>query len=236
MLAEAHATLGLLHYIFDWDWPAAEQEYRRAIEMNPGYPAAHQWYGLYLTAMGRTTEAIAEARRAQALDPLSLIINTDLGLVFYRARQYDTAIATYRRTLEIEPEFVTARWELGRALVASGAHAEGIAELDRAVQRSARNPVYLAALGHAYAIAGRTAAAKAVLAELETLSRRRFILPNLFVPIHAGLGNTDQAFAWLERAFEARSDFMIALKVEPALDALRSDPRFAAMLRKMRLD
>ena len=235
-LAEAHATLGLLHYIFDWDWPAAEQEYRRAIDMNPGYPAAHQWYALYLTAMGRTTEAIAEARRAQALDPLSLIINTDLGVVFYRARQYDTAIATYRKTLEIEPDFVTARWELGRALVQSGAHADGIAELDRAVRLSDRNPVYLAALGHAYAVAGRTADAKAVLAELETLSRRRFVLPNLFVLIHAGLGNTDQAFTWLERAFDARSDFMIALKVEPALDPLRSDPRFAAMLKKMRLD
>src|SRR5262249_30742748 len=157
---------------------------------------------------------------------LSLIINTDLGVVFYRARQYDEAIASYRKTLALEPGFVTARWALGRALVQKGAYAEASRELEEAVRISDNNPVYVAALAHAYAASGRVEEARKTLGELSTISRQRFVLPSLFVPILAALGDRDEAFRWLDRAYDARSDFMIVLKVEPSLDPLRSDPRY----------
>jgi serine/threonine-protein kinase len=234
-LAEAHTSLGFLHYVFDWDWPSADRQYRRALELDPGYPTAHHWYSLYLSAMGRREEAFDHAARAESLDPLSLIINTDRGVVFYRARQYDRAIAQFQRTLEIEPTFVTARWGLGRAYVQAGQFAQGIRELQQAVDASGRSPVYLAALGHAYAASGDHGRARAIRQQLVAQSKARFVLPNLFAMIDAALGDADAAFRSLEAAYETRSDFLIVLNVEPALDPLRSDPRFQKLLERMRL-
>jgi tetratricopeptide (TPR) repeat protein len=234
-IAEAHTSLGFLSYIFDWDWAVAEKHYKRAIELNPNYATAHHWYSLYLTAMLRMNEAIVEAKTAQELDPFSLIINTDLGLVFYRARQYDRAIEQLKKTLEMEPNFAAARWNLGRAFLQKQMHPEAIAELRRAAELSGRNPVYLAALGHALAVSGRRQEAVRILDDLKGLSKRRYVLPSLIAIIYIGLEDGDQAFAWLEKAYQERSDFMIVLKVEPVLDGLRSDPRFADLLQRVGL-
>lgn len=158
-----------------------------------------------------------------------------MGLVFYRAHQYDRAIEQFKKTLEMEPNFVPARWNLGRALVQKRMYGEAIMELQRATERSNRNPVYLAALGHAYAVSGRREEATKILNELKELSKRRYILPNLIAIIYVGLNEKEQAFAWLEKAYQERSDFMIVLKVDPVLDGLRSEPRFQDLLRRVGL-
>jgi TolB-like protein/DNA-binding winged helix-turn-helix (wHTH) protein/Tfp pilus assembly protein PilF len=234
-LAEAHTSLGFLHYIYDWDWPSAERHYRRAVELNTNYAPAHHWYALYLSAMNRMSEAAEQGERARDLDPVSLIVNTDLGLIYYRARQYDRAFEQLRKTLEIEPDFPPARWNLGRAYAQQGKYQEALAEIRKAVEASGRSPVYLATLGYVYAVAGRKREATAVLQELRSLSGKRYVLPNLLAVVYVGLGEKDQAFKWLGQAYQERSDFMIVLRVDPALDSLRSDPRFAELERRVGL-
>lgn len=232
-LAEAHTSLGFLNYIYDWDWVGAEQHYRRAIDLNPNYPTARHWYSLYLTAMLRTDEALIQAQRAKELDPLSLIINTDLGLVFYRARRFDEAIAQFRKTIETEPGFAPAHWNLGRALEQKGMFDEAISELEQAVKLSGRSPVYLASLGHAYGLSGQRQEAQKIVGELETMGSKKYVSPNLLAVVYVGMGDKDRAFEWLNKAHADRSDFMVVLQVDPALDGIRDDPRFAELVKKM---
>jgi TolB-like protein/Flp pilus assembly protein TadD len=229
-LAEAHASLGYVR-LFDWDWSEAEKEYRRAVELNPNYPTAHHWYALYLTAMGRHAEAVAEIKRAQELDPLSLPIGVGVGWHFFLTRQYDRAIAEYQGVLEMEPNFYMAHLWLGLAYAHKGMFKEALEEYARAAALAGGGPLVLAAEGHACALLGQRAQARRLLAELQELSQERYVSPYYVAAVHTALGERDEAFAWLDLAYENRSEGMVWLKVDPTLDSLRSSPRFAELVR-----
>jgi len=231
-LAEAHASLAdaLGHY--DWDWLNSEREFRRAIELKPTYATAHHWYAFtYLTAMGRLDDAIAEEQRAQELEPLSLIINTNLGTLLYLARQYDEAINQYRKALEIDSNFIIAYWMLGLAYEQKSMFDESIAEFQKAVALSGGSALPMALLGHAYAMAEQKGEALKVLDELNELSKRVYVSSYRIAAIYACLEETKQAFEWLRRAYEERDVWLTWLRVDPVFDDLRSDPRFQELLR-----
>jgi serine/threonine protein kinase/Flp pilus assembly protein TadD len=234
-LAEAHSSLAWTKLAFDWDWCGAVSEFKRAIELNPGYAVTHHWYAECLAGMGHYAEALAEIRQAQELDPLSLIISSVAGWILYFDRQDDQAIAQFRRTLELDPNFWVAHWTLGRAYEQKAMFAEAIAEIQKAIDLSEGSPLSLAALGHAHAVSGGLAEAQRVLNELKESSKRRYISPYGIAAIHAGLGEKDEAFMWLEKAYEERSGWLIWLRAEPISDPLRTDPRFQDLLRRIGL-
>lgn len=234
-LAEAHTSLAFARFYYDWDWAGAEAGFKRAIELNPNYSTTHQWYALHLAALGRMDEAIAETKRARELDPLSLTVNTIQGRVLYYADQSDGAIAQLRKTIDLDPRFHPAHVFLGLAHEQRGSHHEAIAEFERAVQLSTRDPVSLGLLAHAYGISGEIHQAKNILRELEQLSNKRYVSPMNIAWIHAGLRSNDQAFAWLQRAYEERSGWLVHLNNEPVFDSLRSDPRFTELARRVGL-
>jgi eukaryotic-like serine/threonine-protein kinase len=234
-LAEAHATLGAIKLFYDWDWARAQNEFERAIALQPGYATAHHWYGLYLGWMGRMPEATAELARAQELDPLSLIISANVAWTYSLARDYDRAIAQLRRTLELDPNFWAAHWDLGDCYLALGRSPEAIAELRKAVDLSAGSTGALAMLGYAYGTTGERAKAEKVLQELNQLGRSRYVSPADLAMVEFGLGHRDQAFARLEKAYQDRARFLVTLKVEPSLDRFRADPRLQDLLHRMHL-
>src|SRR4030095_1484181 len=187
-LAEAHASLARVLASYDWDWTNAEKEYKRAIELNPRYPVAHQWYGGYLAVLGRHNEAIAERKRAQELDPLSLIINAELGMAFYYARDYDQAIEQFEKTLELDQNFPPPRAFLPAAYEQKGMYAEAIAEFKKALALRGSSEVGFlrAGLGHIYAVSGQKSEARKLLAELKQLSEQGYVPAPSIALIHAG--------------------------------------------------
>jgi TolB-like protein/Tfp pilus assembly protein PilF len=235
-LAEAHTSLVFVKTFYDWDWSGAERESQRAIELNPRYATAHQWYGDALIQMGRLQEAIAEEKRAVELDPFSLVINRDLGDALYLARQYDQAIEQYRRTLELDPNFITVHGGLGAAYLHKSLYKEGIAEFEKELAISPHSAYALAGLGYANAVTGRRAEAQKLLDQLNQRSKQEYVPAVFRAQIYAGLGEKDQAFEWLEKSYEDRSIANLAeIKVDPQFDPLRSDPRFQDLLRRMNL-
>ncbi len=234
-LAEAHASLGLVHFQYDWDWQGAEKELKLAVELNPNYAPAHQFFADYLKAMGRFDEALAEMGRAQALDPLSLVINTGVGHVLYLSRHYDRAIEQYRSVVKLDPTFLQARLWFGRPYLQKGMYREAIAELEEAVKISASSTMSLAMLGQAYAAAGRRSEMEEILAKLLDRSKHQYVPSYWIALLFVGQGDKEQAFAWLERAFHERSSWLVWSKVEPRFDVLRSDSRFKALLARMKL-
>ncbi|HEY6237615.1 MAG TPA: tetratricopeptide repeat protein, partial [Thermoplasmata archaeon] len=235
-LAEAHASLGFVHSLYDRDWAAAERELRRAIELNPNYPAAHQFYADHLKAMGRLPEALEEMHHALDLDPLSLPILTGVGHVLYLSRDFDAAILQYRAALEVDPKFVLAHLWFGRPYLEKRMFPEAIAEIREAVELSHGSTISLAVLGHAYASAGNAPEAREILARLFERSKSEYMPSYWIALIYAGLGDPDEAFLWLDRAAEERSSWLTWIRVEPRFDGLRSDPRFPMLLRRLRLD
>jgi len=234
-LAEAHASLAFVHLLYDWDFVASEKEFKRALELDPDYTAAHHWYSHCLLPLGRMEESLAESRRALELEPLSLVVNTHLGWHYFYARQYDKAIEQYRRTLELDPAFPQTQRYAAWALLQKGRHEEAIADLRAASGALGPDPEVEAELGHTLAVAGRRAEARAVLEGLRQLSSSRYVSPYSVALVHAGLGDRDQALAWLDKAYDERSDYMPYLGLEPMLDPLRSDPRFSALVRRVGL-
>jgi serine/threonine-protein kinase len=234
-LAEAHVSLAHVKYYYDRDWAGAEREYKRAIELNPNYPTAHQWYAVYLMSAGRFDESLAEARRAQELDPLSLPINMTIGWVLLNARQYDQSIEQLRKTLEMDPDFILAHHRLGLAYEQKRMYDEAIAEFRQLGTLSAGNPVGVAPLARAYALSGKRAEAQKTLAELQKLSERNYVSPASIALIYVALGDKDQAFAWLEKADKERDGSLARLRVDPRFDSLRSDPRFADLAKRVGL-
>ncbi|MGH7629938.1 MAG: protein kinase domain-containing protein [Gemmatimonadales bacterium] len=234
-LAAAHNSLAHLS-LHDWQWAAAERGFRRAIDLDPSYVPAHHWYALCLTAVGRVEEAVAAIRRAQELDPLSIRINADVGMALHAAGRYDEAIEQERRTIELDSTSRVARWIQGMAYEQKGMLEEAKRSYSAALARSPGNPNFLASLAHAHAVAGERAAARAILDTLERQAGRGEASPFFLALVHAGLGETDLAFRWLERAYVERSGSVRYLKVERRLDPLRSDPRFAGLLKKVNLD
>jgi serine/threonine-protein kinase len=237
-LAEAHECLGHVSMLYDWKWLDAQREFKRAIELNPNYATAHQRHGILLTAMGRMDEALAEIRRAHELDPLSLIINTDVGLFFFFEHQYDQAAEQCKKPLEMDLNFAVAHFALGLALEQMARHEEAASEFQQAMTLSGGNPIYVSALGHALAVAGKRDEAQKTLNELTRLSKQRYASPYSIATVYAGLGEKDQAFGWLQRACGERSVWLghLHLRVDPRLDCLHSDPRFAQLLRHLGLE
>lgn len=232
-LAEAHTALGLVRLEYDRDWAAAEREFKRAIELNPSYPTAHQFYSWYLGAVLRPDECIAEGRRALELDPLSVFRNADLGITLYLVGQYDRAIEQSQKALELDPNLDYAHWTLGLAYVQKAMYEEAIAHLEKAVTFSGDSPRYVASLGYAYAVAGRRREARKVLDKLKDLSKQRYVSPYFIATVYAGLGDTEKALEWLEKAYQDHSGWLAYVQWQPEFAPLRSDPRFRDLLRRM---
>ena len=231
-ISEAHASLGWAKLTLDWDWPGAEREFRRSMELNPNYATGHQWYAEYLTTMGRAEEARAEMKRALELEPASLPISVAMASTQYYARQYDQAIELCRRAILMDPQFIGAHVFLGRAFEQKGSHAEAIAELRQALQLSQGDSNELAALGQGRAQSGDRAEAQKILKELNQRSTRTYVQPMWIAAIYAALGDKDEATQWLRQAVGDRSVWLIYLKVDPSFDSLRSDPRFTDLVRQ----
>ena len=233
-LGEAHVPLAVALYRFDWSFSEAEGEFQRAIELNPNYATAHQFYGEYLAAVGHFEKGIAELKRAQELDPLSLIINADLGKAYFYARRYDQAGEQLRKTMEMDQSFQTAHFYLGMVYVMKGSFPDSIAEYQRAKQLN-DDPRMLGLLGHVYAVSGQRDEALKTLDQLKENAGQRYVSPYSFALVYAGLGDKDQAFQWLEKSRQDRTPYLSTIKVDPLLDNLRSDPRFAELMRRVGL-
>ncbi|MEK6323138.1 MAG: tetratricopeptide repeat protein, partial [Acidobacteriota bacterium] len=234
-LAEAHTSLAQTRFLYDWDWPGAEIEYKRAIDLNPNYAHAHHWYSHYLLAMGRVQESLAESLRALDLDPLDLSITTHLGWHYLYAREYDRAIEQLRKALDMDSRFLPAHLFLGQAYLQEAMYDKATAELQQATGLSRENPLMVAVLGYAYAMSGKKGEAQMILHKLNGLSKQTFVPSQEIAAIHTALGEKDQAFEWLRRAYQERYSGLVYLKNDPALDGLRSDPRFADLLRRVGL-
>jgi TolB-like protein/DNA-binding winged helix-turn-helix (wHTH) protein/Tfp pilus assembly protein PilF len=232
-LGEARTALAATKVYYDWDWAAAETEFRRALELSPSYAPAHQYYAEYLAMMGRHEEAIGEIERAQKCDPLSPILPAMEGWVFFVARDYDRAIAPLRKAMDMDANFPRAHWFLGGVYVQKRMWQEAITELQKATTLDPEDPDYAAWLGHAYAAVGKTREATAVLERLKSTSSRRYVSPFEMAALCTGLHRKDDAFVWLEKGYEERDSYMACLRFEPTLDPLRSEPRFQTLLRRM---
>jgi TolB-like protein len=234
-LGEAHTSLAWVTFVYDWDWPAAAERFRRAIELNPSYSVARQWYSWFLIAMGRTEAALAEGRIAVELDPASVSIRRSMGWLHYYARQPGEALEHLRRALAMNPTAEETHRLLGLAYLQLGLHDESAAAFREAVASSESPTLATAGLGLVSAAKGKLTDARGILDGLYAESREHYLSPVAFVMLHAGLGETDRAFEWLDRALEDRRGWLAYLKVEPLLDPLRSDPRFTRLLERMRL-
>ncbi len=235
MMAEAHASLANVRYWYDWDWPEAESEFKRAIELSPNYPTVHQYYSTYLIAMRRYEEAISEIKRAQELAPLSLQINVQVVRTLYFAHEYDEAIEQCRKMLEMDLDYSGTHVFLGRIYNQKRLYKQALAELETARGVLGDNAELLSLIGYTYAVAGRRVEALKTLQELQAQAKRRYVSPYHLAMVYAGLGEPDEALIWLERAFEDREGRMTILRSVPEFDSLRSDPRFAALLSRVGL-
>ena len=235
-LAPSHQALGALKLLYEWDWPVAERELKRAIELDPNEGGTHELYAYGYQATGQPDKALLEMRRAQELTPLSLIINTDVATALYFQGNYNEAISVYRKTEEMDPHFPPPPlFVLAQIYEQMGEHDQAIAECQKALSVFGRNPAILSVLGYVYAVSGRRREAQSILAEIESLWKRRYFSPVDVALVHAGLGNKNEAFAWLTKAFEARDPQLIWIRVEPELGSLHSDPRFAELLQRIGL-
>ena len=233
--AGAHVARGYIKMSYEWDWAGSELEFRRALDIEPNDGTARQWYAAYLTAVGRIGDALVEYKRALDAEPLSLIITVSVGHGYYFARQYDRAFEELTAAVEMDPGFVEARLRRGWVYELKGMYVEAVAELRQALSVSGRDPRMIGALGHAYALAGQRSMAEQCLLQLEEESRDRYVSPYDMAAVHIGLGDPARALACLEKACEDRSFWMIWLRVDPRFDEIRSERRYAALLRRMRL-
>jgi len=242
-LASAHSSLALVAYQWEWDWPVAEREFKRSLELDstsvstydPNPSTTYHWYAHYLMTMRRPEESFRAGRRALELDPLDLTNVSHQGWYPIFTRQYDRAAEPLRKTIEMNPNLSLGHWYLGVALEQMGRLQEAIAEFQTAVRVTGGNPSMLALLAHAYAAANQRKEAEGILQQLSALSKERYVPPYPVAAIYAGLGEKDEAFAWLEKAYEGRDSWMDYLGIDPRLENLRTDPRFVELLRRMKL-
>ena len=234
-LAEAHAAPAFAGLYYDWEWADTEREFRRAIELNANYTNAHHWYSHFLIAMGRFEESLSESRKCIELNPLDPGMKVHLGEHYRYAREYDQAIPQLLNAVEMDASRYRAHDELGRAYEQKGMHAEAVAEFERAVATSQGGSATLASLGAGYAAAGRRTDALGIVQRLKSASRKEYVPAYGLAEIYAVLGDKEEAFAWLENAYEDRSSELVYLNMEARLDSLRTDPRFQNLVRRMRL-
>lgn len=232
-LSDAHVTLGHLS-IHLFDWPAAEQELTRAIELNPRNAEAHHFYSQYLANMGDMDRSMSEALLSLELDPLSLLVSSTVGLQYYRARRWEEAEAQFKQTLEMHPDYLRARRNLGRVYLAKGMHREAIAEIEKSVALAKKNPVALGYLGHAYGLTGDKEKAFSIINQLMTMPGKKYNSGEIAM-VYIGLGDNNKAFEWLNKASDELSTILLHIKVDWVYDPIRSDPRFSLLLHKMGL-
>lgn len=232
-LAEAHSVLAILKFECDFDWTGAEQEFQRALELNPSSADTYDYYGRMLSALARYDEAIAKLQRAQELDPLAHPL--DVASALLRAGRYDEALEAASRCVEFEPNYARGRSTLGWALIKKGRRDEGLAELEKAAALAPGNTLWMAQLGQAYATVDRTSQAREILRQLQEMSRHHYVSPYHLAYVHTGLGEQDQAMDWLERAYEERAGAVYGIKGSFLFTSLRSHPRFQALLKRMNL-
>jgi TolB-like protein/DNA-binding winged helix-turn-helix (wHTH) protein/Flp pilus assembly protein TadD len=230
-LGEAHNSLAFCLDGFDWDFDSAGKEFRRAIELNPGYATAHHWYAWHLSLLGRYDEAIVEMRKAKNSDPLSLIISSDLAELLVLAHSYDESIAESHKTIEMDPNFAFAHNQLGQAYLQKQMNVEALAEMEKAVQLSSGSPTCIANLARAYVACGRRNEATKLLSDLKRSSNRNYSHASEISVVYAALGDKDQAMSWLEKGYEER--FNPGVLLRPGFDPLRSDVRFKDLLRRV---
>ncbi len=235
-LGEAHASLGFAKTFYEWDWPEAEKEFKRAIELNPDYASAHQWYGVYLSAMGRHDEGIAETELARDLDPLSPIINACVGVAYYFARRYDESIANHQKTLELVPGFLLASTYIVVAYATNGMCESAFKTIGRVESSAAEHAYSLGQFGYAYAVCGREEDALRMLDLLNGLARVRYVSPYDQALILLGLGRMDEALGLFEKAYVERSPLLVFSRVVPPYDTLVADPRYRKLLRNLGLE
>jgi serine/threonine-protein kinase len=241
-LAEAYTSRAFVRLAYDWDWLGAQSDFQQALKLNPKYPTAHQWYASYLMQMGKFSLAKNEIEEAHKLDPLSPIISANAGLYSYYEHNYDDAIAKYKLTLQSDPDFWVARHYLALAYVQKGMHAEAIAELRKLIKAPESGPIpdrvleseseASASLGFAYGMAGKQAEARAILSQLDALSKRRYVSPLYFANVYAGLKENDKAIEYLNKAFDARHPGLVLIRIEPMFDGMRSDGRFTQLTKR----
>jgi TolB-like protein/DNA-binding winged helix-turn-helix (wHTH) protein/Tfp pilus assembly protein PilF len=232
-LAEPHTSLAYVYFYYDWNWPAAEAEFKKAIALNPNYATAHEWYSIYLIALLRPDEAKAEIGRALQLDPLSLIINTDVGFQMFYARNYDDSIRQLKKTLQMGPKFPLAHLWLGRSYQQKGMFEESMAEYQATDSALPNWVVTLAGIGNLQGLAKKDADARLTLTKLDAMSKSRYVTPYGVALVYVGMGNKEQTFHWLDKAFDDRAHWLVWIRLDPRWDSLRSDPRYADLLRRI---
>jgi tetratricopeptide (TPR) repeat protein len=234
MLAEAHTSLGLIRFQYDWDWKGAEEEFIEALRINPSYAPAHHFFADYLKAMGRFDEALVEIGKAQELDPLNLAINTGVGHVLYLSKQYDRSIEQYKKAVDLDPNFALTHIWFGRPYLEKGMYPEAISELETAVRLSGEGTLALAMLGHGLASGGRKEDATRILDQLMERSKIRYVPSYWLAVVYNGFKDREQVLKWLRRAYEERSSWLVWCNVEPRFDWIRNDPGFTSLMQAMK--
>jgi tetratricopeptide (TPR) repeat protein len=234
-LGEGHTPLSAVYWLYDWQWPEAIMEFRRSLALNPAHPTASHWYAECLMTMGRHDQAIAQMKASQELDPLSLIISAGIGWALYMAHRYDDSLAQLRRTVELDANYPVTYWILGLLLRKMGNYDLAIAEGEKGVKLSGGSPLLNAALAQTLAAAGKRDQAVEILAVLSDLAKQKYIAPYFLAGIHVGLGEDAGALEYLEKAFAERSHWLLYLHIDPGMDALRPNPQFQDLLRRIGL-
>ncbi|HEX8889203.1 MAG TPA: tetratricopeptide repeat protein, partial [Pyrinomonadaceae bacterium] len=234
-LAEAHASLGYVKHRFEWDWAGAEREFKRAIELNPKYATAHQWYGWYLISLGKFDEALDEFKLAQQLDPLSLYTNLTLGMPYFYSRQYEKAAEQYKRVVEMNPDFWLAHFWLARTYEQAGKYDEALVEYQRMAKLRGENLSEFPVVGYLQALSGKLTEARQILEEVQRTAKSRGISSYPIAVLCLGLGEKEKALEWLEKSLKERDAVMTFLKVDQRFDSLHTDPRFLQLIKELGL-
>jgi TolB-like protein/Flp pilus assembly protein TadD len=234
-LAEAHVPLGYSQLVYERNFPEARKEFETALRLRPGYATAHQFYGYYLTAMGQSDEAIAERNRALELDSISPLLHSALGEAYYHARRFDVTIEQNKEALDLDPTYAIALVNIGRAYEQMGMHPQARGAFQKILAAAPEDPAILSLMAHEYAVSGDKASADKFLARLKAVANRKYVPAVYFAVIYTGLGQKDEAFRWLDKAFDERCEYLVYLGSEPLADPLRDDPRFPRLLSRIGL-
>jgi TolB-like protein/Flp pilus assembly protein TadD len=234
-LAEAHVPLGYSELVYEWNLPEAQKEFGKALQLRPGYATAHQFYGYYLTAMGKLDEAIVERKKAVELDPISPLLNSALAEAYYHARRFDVTIDESHKALELDPGYAIALVNIGRAYAQMGMHQQARNAFQKVLAFAPDEPAILALMGHEYAVSGDKVHANQILARLTELSSKKYVPAVYFALVYIGLDRKDDAFRWLDKAYAERCEYLVYLNSEPLADPLRGDPRFSSLLSRIGL-
>jgi TolB-like protein/Flp pilus assembly protein TadD len=234
-LAEAHVSLGYSQLVYERNFPEARKEFEKALQLRPGYATAHQFYGYYLTTMGQLEDAIAERKKAVALDPINPLMNSALAEAYYHARRFEVTIEESHKALELDPAYGVALVNIGRAYEQMGMYQQARDAFQTILKLAPEDPAILALMGHEYAVSGDKTNAEKTLVKLEEISNRKYVPAVYFALVYIGLGRKDEAFQWLDKAYDERCEYLVYLGSEPLADPLRGDPRFARLLSRLGL-